>query len=1285
MNVWLRTALGSVSASDMTEVLGWTLVHSLWQIALLAACALCASRLLMHWTAVRYWMFVCTMMLSLGAPVTTWMLLQTADARVADVPHEFRAAATGRTDHQPDSGIEAQRIQQQVKLTDLRPSPSATLDEPAPALSQNSVPEGVGPSAIVLWRAAADGLRPWLSTLVAIWAVGVLAFAVRPVAGWLMVLRLRTVGVVAVDDAIEHMIARLKRTLAVRRSVQVFQSALVKTPIVVGCFANVILLPTNLISQLPTAQLEAILAHELAHVRRYDYWINLLQTIVETIFFYHPCIWWLSRRIRVERENCCDDLVVATLGDRLQYGRALLAIEEFRDAVPLLALAARNGSLLARIQRLSQTAPQRPRSIANGLSALMLTTVSIAVTIWLLTTVSAVTPLPSPGAQPESAADSTAGESPFRLPDHWIVCDLRFTEDGKELVTVSMQGGVRVRRWDVSNRSLLSEIQLISDRHARPVRQDTLQLSADARKVIAATDEYVGIWDVSNGELLKKFNIPSKEREYDSVRCLDCSSDLSVIVAGLGVSVSKTTLVYDGYAIVWDVETGQTKQLITHKHGFYFRDVSVSPDGLRFASCNEHGGGVSLWETNTGKHLRDFSAAIDRWSSPAPQRISNNMIDALAFSPSGTLLELSGTYGVRLVDSSTGEVRVSIDEPYTFHSGDTDLAFSVDGLKLARLGAGSVNRLGTADSNGYTVPIWSATTGEKLRELATKANCGAFSEDGTQLAIGTSDFYEAVAVWPLVGDSATSFGQSPTAYPRIDRVEENTHTRGKTAEEFVSRWKPVWGEPQHGLQYGIAFTAGTNKFRLGERVRMAAFVRNVSNRPQQVDFRPDMFGNTPQVVSGTGQLAELKTRPLLGTIAHYRDSLQPAECFGPLYLGFGLGENPRPGRQSWTPYWDQPVVGKNNLTHTIALQVADLDAGSDLANSAWTSGELSSGTLEFEVIDGGEATAAQNISPPNDAANGRAVGASNQRSAMASGEDRTSLPWRAVGRVTNAAGKPLRGVTVRAATGVGTLLGGASTITDADGRYDFRFGLGIAIGRGKDGKPSPQTQYALISAALDGHFEANFNRQGNGIASLEPVDASVAKQFGVEPNQVCLPGEPRQVDFVMLLAARVSGTLVNEAGQSLKDYSVMLTGDRLAPGASVLAQVQTDAEGRFEIISVPTTMPFQFQVRKPRSQLEPPWNDSWASAPIQFADPGENEFATRLVDSKPHSVKRFDARDFVLKIRGPGVHSKSALATAAKQNAFEFLSSVDTSAAASVELRADHVTANEWILELSNK
>jgi peptidoglycan/xylan/chitin deacetylase (PgdA/CDA1 family) len=159
----------------------------------------------------------------------------------------------------------------------------------------------------------------------------------------------------------QETLARLSGQLRVSRPVRLCVSALVEVPAVIGWLRPVILVPASALTGLSAPQLEALLAHELAHIRRHDYLVNLLQSVVETLLFYHPAVWWLSGRVRIEREHACDDLAVRTTGDVLVYARALTTLETLRgqkvNARSTLAVAANGGSLMQRIQRLIKTQP----------------------------------------------------------------------------------------------------------------------------------------------------------------------------------------------------------------------------------------------------------------------------------------------------------------------------------------------------------------------------------------------------------------------------------------------------------------------------------------------------------------------------------------------------------------------------------------------------------------------------------------------------------------------------------------------------------------------------------------------------------------------------------------------------------------------------------------------------------------------------------------------------------------------------------------------------------------
>src|SRR5206468_331985 len=166
--------------------------------------------------------------------------------------------------------------------------------------------------------------------------------------GWWQVRRLHRAALATAASRWQSACRRIAYRIGLPAAAHVVESALVEVPIVVGWLRPAIILPVAALASLSPSQVEAILAHELAHIHRHDYAVNVLQTIAETLLFYHPAMWWLSNRIRTEREYCCDDIAVAVCGDRVGYAQALAALESRRTAAETMALAATGGSLLDR-------------------------------------------------------------------------------------------------------------------------------------------------------------------------------------------------------------------------------------------------------------------------------------------------------------------------------------------------------------------------------------------------------------------------------------------------------------------------------------------------------------------------------------------------------------------------------------------------------------------------------------------------------------------------------------------------------------------------------------------------------------------------------------------------------------------------------------------------------------------------------------------------------------------------------------------------------------------------
>jgi hypothetical protein len=185
------------------------------------------------------------------------------------------------------------------------------------------------------------------------WLCGVAGFSARLIGGWRLTARLRTVAVKPAPPQWQRAIEELIRRMQVSAPVRLLISSRVAVPVVVGWLRPVILMPAAALTGLPAEQVRALLAHELAHVFRHDYLVNVLQNIAEALLFYHPAVWWVSGQIRTEREICCDDLAVAVTGNALTYACALADLDSGRRARLRAALAADGGSLLERIRRLA--------------------------------------------------------------------------------------------------------------------------------------------------------------------------------------------------------------------------------------------------------------------------------------------------------------------------------------------------------------------------------------------------------------------------------------------------------------------------------------------------------------------------------------------------------------------------------------------------------------------------------------------------------------------------------------------------------------------------------------------------------------------------------------------------------------------------------------------------------------------------------------------------------------------------------------------------------------------
>lgn len=295
--------LSFVAQLPWMQALGWTLLHFIWQGALVGVVFLALRALIpAHHSNARYANGLAALALMLIFPLVTLFAMLRPEAQIESV--------------------------------------SATVVTSAIAAVEAAHPAGMS---------VMDGVLQWI---VCVWLAGVLLMAYRSWYQWRSLMQVAHKWAQS-DPTLEAAMRTLVDRFGFVRRIKVLVSDRIDTPILIGWFKPIILLPTAVVLGFPRQQIELILAHEIGHLRRYDHLVNLAQALVETLLFYHPVVHWISREVRNEREICCDTLVLSkTSGDPCEYARTLAALEELRQPAAQLAIAANGGELLERVRRI---------------------------------------------------------------------------------------------------------------------------------------------------------------------------------------------------------------------------------------------------------------------------------------------------------------------------------------------------------------------------------------------------------------------------------------------------------------------------------------------------------------------------------------------------------------------------------------------------------------------------------------------------------------------------------------------------------------------------------------------------------------------------------------------------------------------------------------------------------------------------------------------------------------------------------------------------------------------
>ena len=319
--------------------LGWTLLHFCWQGTAVAVAYAIIDRMTAHATSkVRYIVPLAALIIMPAIVIGTFAV----ELRVATPVYSIGSAST-----------------------------NASVDPsiwPTPALHELSLASGLENSKTSLLTMRADRMLPWVD---AVWLVGVLLLAFRSLGGWFHLAVVRRRARRMVPQEIERAFQRLCERVQVGRKVVLRASDEVISPLAMGLWRATVILPISAVLSLPAEELEAIIAHELGHIRRWDYLWNLLQTAVESVLFFHPAVWWLSRTVRERRELCCDEIAVRSCADATVYARALLRLEEQRTIRLRMAMAfgGCGGSLLHRVKKVLGEDMAMENRMTSGVSA----------------------------------------------------------------------------------------------------------------------------------------------------------------------------------------------------------------------------------------------------------------------------------------------------------------------------------------------------------------------------------------------------------------------------------------------------------------------------------------------------------------------------------------------------------------------------------------------------------------------------------------------------------------------------------------------------------------------------------------------------------------------------------------------------------------------------------------------------------------------------------------------------------------------------------------------------
>jgi len=345
--------LSNIVPENLISAFGWMLLHSLWQGALVAVLLSILLLFLNKKSAqLRYLVTIGALLLLTAMTIRTFV----DHYNILNNPYSKKTL-----------------IQDTINQTQNNPITNNSLTNNT--ITNNNF-------IVQITQGFTLYFNQYIPVIVTFYLLGILFFALKLTGGFLYSQRLKHYRTNHADEVYSNIVNRFIEQLNIKQKVKLLESALVKVPVTIGYLKPVILFPIGLLSGMSYTQVEAVIVHELAHIKRADYLINFFQSIIEVIFFYHPAVWWISSRIRDERENICDDISLQAIKQPSELAKALLCLNQYQSGRYSLAMSAlgNNNHLIRRIKRMTgENKHTNLRSKVYAASLLTLIIISLSV------------------------------------------------------------------------------------------------------------------------------------------------------------------------------------------------------------------------------------------------------------------------------------------------------------------------------------------------------------------------------------------------------------------------------------------------------------------------------------------------------------------------------------------------------------------------------------------------------------------------------------------------------------------------------------------------------------------------------------------------------------------------------------------------------------------------------------------------------------------------------------------------------------------------------------------